>query len=59
MTAGTLIFRAVVLEPALRSEQDQFGPGRQSADTNLALAWIGLAITVVSGVIWFWFKQRR
>jgi putative copper resistance protein D len=55
ITTGTLIFRTVVLEPALRSEQVPC-PGGQKADKlrtqSLSLAWIGLGITVVSGVIW-------
>jgi putative copper resistance protein D len=54
ITTGALVFRAVVLEPALCSEQVPCP--RQKADklrTQIrSLAWIGLGLTVVSGVIW-------
>ena len=48
-TAGTLIFRAVVAEPALRSTKAAITVIRPQI---LAVAWISLAIAVVSGVIW-------
>ena len=49
VTAGALMFRAVVAEPALRSA------GKVSAELDAqirAIAWIGLAVSVVSGIIW-------
>jgi putative copper resistance protein D len=46
---GTLVFRAVVANPVLRSEQAAANPFRTQ---TLRVAWIGLAITVLSGVIW-------
>src|SRR5262249_19057139 len=49
VTAGALLFRAVVTEPALRSAC------KVSAELDAqirAIAWIGLALTVVSGMIW-------
>jgi putative copper resistance protein D len=48
-TAGTLIFRAVVAEPASRSTPAAITVVRPQI---LAVAWISLAIAVVSGVIW-------
>jgi len=53
ITAGTLVFRAVMAKPVSGSGQ---------AARNLLLrqtqlvAWIGLAITVLSGVIWLLFQ---
>lgn len=49
MTAGSLIFRAVVAEPALRSTQIATTVVRSQI---LRVAWIGLAIATASGVIW-------
>jgi putative copper resistance protein D len=49
MTAGTLIFRAAVAEPALRSAPAATTVVRSQI---LLTAWIGLAIAVASGVIW-------
>jgi copper resistance protein D len=54
ITAGALVFRTVVLEPALRSEQVRC-PGRKANKLRtriLFLAWVGLGLTIVSGVIW-------
>src|SRR3977135_1353471 len=48
-TAGTLIFRAVVAEPASRSTPAAIIVVRPQI---LRVAWISLAIAVVSGVIW-------
>jgi putative copper resistance protein D len=48
-TAGTLIFRAVVAEPASRSTPAAITVVRPQI---LAVAWISLTIAVVSGVIW-------
>jgi copper resistance protein D len=49
-TAGALIFRAVVAEPALRST-----PAATTAVRSqiLLIAWIGLAIAAASAVVWF------
>lgn len=49
VTAGTLIFRVVVAEPALRSVGAAATVVRIQ---TLRVAWIGLATTVVSGAIW-------
>ena len=49
ITAGTLIFRAVVAEPALRSAE---AAASVIQTQILRVAWIGLAITAVSGAIW-------
>jgi putative copper resistance protein D len=50
VTVGTLIFRSVVEEPALRLEEvAAVAVRRQSA----RVAWVGLAIALASGVIWF------
>jgi putative copper resistance protein D len=49
VTAGALIFRAVVAEPALRSQR------RASAIVQSqirAVAWIGLAVAMASGLTW-------
>jgi putative copper resistance protein D len=48
-TAGALIFRAVVAEPALRSTPVATAVVRPQI---LLIAWIGLAIAATSGVIW-------
>jgi putative copper resistance protein D len=49
VTAGALMFRAVVAEPALRSAC-KIGA---ELDTQIrAIAWIGLTASVVSGMIW-------
>jgi putative copper resistance protein D len=48
ITAGTVIFRTVVAKPALHTE-----PAAKLARTQmLCVAWIGLAVTALSGVIW-------
>jgi len=48
MTAGTVIFRTVVAKPALHAE-----PAAKLVRTQtLRVAWIGLAVTALSGVIW-------
>jgi putative copper resistance protein D len=49
VVAGSLVFRTVVAEPVLRGEQALAKPFRRQI---LNIAWIGLAITVVSGVFW-------
>ena len=49
VTAGALMFRAVVAEPALRSQREA------SAIVEAQIrrvAWIGLAVAVVSGLTW-------
>ena len=48
-TAGTLIFRAVVAEPASRSTPAAISVVRSQI---LRVAWISLAIAALSGVIW-------
>jgi putative copper resistance protein D len=52
VTAGTLVFRAVV-KPALRSDQATAGLFRMQ---TLRIAWIGLAITLASGLSWLLFQ---
>src|ERR1700681_1236013 len=49
VTTGTLVFRAVVAKPAFRSEE---AVAKLFWVQNLRVAWTGLAIPVVSGVIW-------
>jgi putative copper resistance protein D len=49
VTAGTVIFRTVVAEPALRSEP---AAAKLVRTQTLSVAWIGLAIAALSGVIW-------
>jgi putative copper resistance protein D len=49
ITAGTLIFRAMVAEPALRSTQVATTVVRSQI---LLTAWTGLAIAAATGVIW-------
>jgi putative copper resistance protein D len=49
VVAGSLVFRTVVAEPVLRGEQALAKPFRRQI---LNIAWIGLAITIVSGVFW-------
>jgi copper resistance protein D len=46
---GTLVFEAVVANPALRSEQAVQKPFRMR---TLRVAWIGLAVTLLSGLTW-------
>src|SRR6476646_11855000 len=49
ITAGVLIFRAVVAEPALHSAGDV----RVVVMAQIVrAAWLGLAITVASGAVW-------
>lgn len=50
VTAGTLIFRTVVMEPALRSAGAPHAAAARMQ--SLGVAWTGLAIAVVSGAIW-------
>lgn len=53
ITAGSLVFGAVVAKPALRSEQAE---ARLLRKQTLVVAWLGLAIAAASGVIWFWLQ---
>lgn len=53
VTAGTLVFRAVVLKPALRSDETV---ARLFRTQTLRMAWTGLAITLASGMIWLLFQ---
>jgi copper resistance protein D len=46
---GTLIFRAVVANPVLRSQEAAQKPFQTR---TLQITWIGLAVTLASGVIW-------
>lgn len=50
ITAGSLIFGAVVARPALGSGKAE---ARLLRRQTLVVAWIGLAIAAASGVIWF------
>jgi putative copper resistance protein D len=50
MSAGALIFRAAVAEPALRSTPAATTVVRSQIRLT---AWIGLAIAVASGLVWF------
>jgi copper resistance protein D len=47
--AGTLMFRAVVADPALRGERRA---GRAVDNQIRGLAWIGLVVVVASGAAW-------
>jgi copper resistance protein D len=49
ITAGSLMFRVVVAEPALRSQAAAAAVVRSQI---LVTAWIGLAVAAVSGAIW-------
>jgi putative copper resistance protein D len=49
VVAGSLIFRAVVAEPALRSTQ---GDATVVRSQILLTAWTGLVIAAISGAIW-------
>jgi copper resistance protein D len=49
LTTGTLVFRAVVADPALLSAEAVPSVMRTQIRR---VAWVGLAITVVSGAIW-------
>jgi putative copper resistance protein D len=50
ITAGSLVFRAVAAQPARRSEQMLAKLLRKQ---TLGIAWIGLVIAALSGVVWF------
>ncbi len=50
ITAGSLIFGAVVARPALRSEQ---AGARLLRTQTIAVVWVSLIIAAASGVIWF------
>jgi putative copper resistance protein D len=54
MTAGTLIFRAAVAEPALRATKQP----ATAIDVQIRrVAWIGLAVTLVSGALWLMLQS--
>ncbi|ABE64983.1 copper resistance D (plasmid) [Nitrobacter hamburgensis X14] len=48
VTAGSMLFRVAVAEPALGSG----APATAARMQSLSVAWIGLAIAAVSGAIW-------
>ncbi len=49
VTVGALMFRALVAEPALRSQRE----ARAIVDSQIrSVAWTGLAVTVASGLAW-------
>ena len=50
ITAGSLVFGAVVAGPALRSEEAE---ARLLQRQAVVVAWVGLAIAAASGVTWF------
>ena len=50
ITAGSLVFRAVAAKPAWRSEETLAKLLRKQ---TLGVAWIGLVIAALSGVVWF------
>jgi copper resistance protein D len=52
VTAGALIFGAVVAKPALRSE----AMATLLRTQTQRVAWTGLAITIASGVVWLLFE---
>jgi putative copper resistance protein D len=49
VTAGALVFRIVVVKPVLHPQGAAANPFRMQ---TLHIAWAGLAVTVLSGVIW-------
>jgi copper resistance protein D len=49
ITTGALVFRAVVAKPALDSEQ---AVAKLIRMQTLMVAWVALAITVASGMVW-------
>jgi putative copper resistance protein D len=49
VAAGSLVFRTVVAEPVLRSEQ---AAAKLLQTQTLRIAWIALAITIGSAVLW-------
>jgi copper resistance protein D len=49
VTAGALMFRAVVAEAALRSQREAIAIGEPQIRR---VAWIGLAVAVISGLAW-------
>ena len=48
LTAGTVVFRTVVAKPAFDAEP----PAKLVRTQTLRVAWIGLAVTALSGVVW-------
>jgi putative copper resistance protein D len=50
ITAGSLVFRAVAAKPAWRSEETLAKLLRKQ---TLGVAWIGLVVAALSGVVWF------
>jgi copper resistance protein D len=56
VTAGALIFRAVVAEPAARHAWQE---GAMFAPPVRKVAWIGLAVTVLTGMVWLQLQTMR
>src|SRR6185437_14099892 len=50
ITAGSLVFQAVAAKPAWRSEETV---EKLLKKQTLSVAWIGLAVAVLSGALWF------
>jgi putative copper resistance protein D len=50
MTVGSLIFQTLVAKPALRSEE---AASKRLEAQTLRIIWIGLAVVIASGMIWF------
>jgi copper resistance protein D len=49
-TAGSLVFGVIVARPAWRSDEAE---ARQFRAQTLVVVWLGLAIALATGVIWF------
>src|SRR4030081_2254806 len=54
VTAGSLVFRTVVAEPVLRSEQ---AAAKWLQTQTQRVAWMALAVTIASAV--FWLSSSR
>jgi putative copper resistance protein D len=52
-SAGALVFRAVMADPVARSQE---AIAKAFRIQTLRVAWIGLAVTLVSGAIWLLFQ---
>jgi copper resistance protein D len=56
ITAGTLVFAVVVAKPVLRCEEAE---ARQFRSQNRMVAWVGLAVVLASGAIWFFLESAQ